>query len=159
MRSSCKRSWWHATAGLIIAAMGRFRAAVLIAPEAPFRTFSRLAPAQPQLLTNPHAGKAAPIGFGVAGVRAKLPAALRLGNGSGTINLRPAGLILPWSSGAGPQNVFSLAPLVAAAWAQSGYSTPIASESAPVGVLRFAWPALQGKLGLAVERDPGYSGG
>ena len=46
---------------------GPLSASVVISPEAPFRTFSRLAPAQPQALTNPQPGKTAPIGFGVAG--------------------------------------------------------------------------------------------
>src|SRR5207249_474279 len=62
--------------------------------------------------------------------------------------LRPAGLVLPWSSQTGSQAVFSLAPLAAAAWAQSGFCKPISAHHRPVGELQFAWPTIEGKLEL-----------
>jgi hypothetical protein len=125
---------------------GPLSAARVISPQAPCQSFSRLAPAREVIVTHPEPGVAAPIGFGVAGIRMRLPAGLQLGNRRGSERLRPAGWILPWSSGAGPQAAFSLAPLAAAAWAQAGYSKPIGSQAGPLDAVQFAWPAIQGKV-------------
>jgi hypothetical protein len=65
------------------------------------------------------------------------------------MQLQPAGLILPWAPGAGSSAVFSLAPLAAAAWAQSGFCKPLTNGSSLMGSLRFAWPGIEGKLELA----------
>jgi hypothetical protein len=118
----------------------------VIAPEPQRKCFVRLAPAQGLELTPPPIGVTAPIYFEAAGLSLRLPGRrLPVWNGGGSTHLRPAGLILPWSSG-GSQTAFSLAPLVAAAWAQSGYSRPIHSNPYPIGALQFAWPRIQGKL-------------
>jgi len=120
----------------------------VIGPEPQHRPFSRLAPACLLECAAPEVGVRAPIYFETAGISLKLPESrLPVWNNGSASRLRQAGLILPWSSGAGSQtSSFSLAPLVAAAWAQSGYSKPIHSHQDPVGALQFAWPGRRGNL-------------
>jgi hypothetical protein len=134
---------------------GPLAQAQVIGPEAQHKPFSRLAPACLLECSAPEVGVTAPIYFETAGISLKLPAR-RLptwNNGSAT-RLRQAGLIVPWSSGAGSQtSSFSLAPLAAAAWAQSGYSKPIHSNQYPLGSLQFAWPGQPGNLELAPAGD------
>ena len=44
--------------------------------------------------------------------------------------------------------MFSLAPLAAAAWAQSGFSKPIAAQTRLLGPMQFSWPTIEGRLEL-----------
>jgi hypothetical protein len=129
---------------------GPLAQAQVIGPEPQHRPFSRLAPACLLECSNPEVGVRAPIYFETAGIALKLPESrLPTWNNGAATRLRQAGLILPWSSGAGSQtSSFSLAPLAAAAWAQSGYSKPMQSQQHPVGSLQFAWPRQKGKLEL-----------
>jgi hypothetical protein len=135
---------------------GPLAQAQVIGPEPQHRPFSRLAPACLLECSAPEVGVTAPIYFETAGISLKLPASrLPIWNNGSAKRLRQAGLILPWSSGAGSQtSSFSLAPLAAAAWAQSGYSKPIHSHQNPVGALQFAWPDRRGNLELVLAGDP-----
>ena len=91
----------------------------------------------------------APIYFEAAGISLRLPGGHRpVWNRSAATHLHRAGLILPWSSGAGPQVAFSLAPLAAAAWAQPGYSKLMRSTQYPRGAQQFVWPQVDGKVEL-----------
>ena len=134
---------------------GPLAQARLIGPESPHRPFSRLAPACLLEWCAPEVGVAAPIYFETAAISVKLPEnRLPVWNNGSATRLRQAGLILPWSSGAGSQtSSFSLAPLAAAAWAQSGYSKPIHSQQVPVGALQFVWPGRRAKLESAPVGD------
>jgi hypothetical protein len=131
---------------------GPLTQAQIIGPEAQHKPFSRLAPACLLECSTPEVGVRAPIYFETAGISLKLPASrLPIWNNGSATRLRQAGLILPWSSEAGSQtSSFSLAPLAAAAWAQSGYSKPIHSPQHPIGALQFAWPRQRGKLELTL---------
>jgi hypothetical protein len=121
----------------------------VIGPETAHRPFTRLAPAQMLECGVPEVGVQAPIYFETAGISLKLPGSrMPVWNNGAVSRLHRAGLIMPWSSGAGSQTSFSLAPLAAAAWAQSGYSRPIHSHHYPVGALEFAWPRIEGNLEL-----------
>jgi hypothetical protein len=98
----------------------------------------------------PQPGLGNPVGFEVAGLSLRLPGKRQpTWNGNAT-HLRPAGLILPWSTGARAQTVFSLAPLAAAAWAQSGFCKPISAHCLPIGALPVSWPSIEGKLEVPV---------
>src|SRR5579859_5072695 len=102
---------------------GPLAQAQIIAPEPQSKAFSRLAPACLLEFAPPEVGVTTPIYFETTGVSLKLPESrLPIWNNGSATHLRQAGLIMPWSSGAGSQTSFSLAPLAAAAWAQSGYS-------------------------------------
>src|SRR6266478_5773585 len=132
---------------------------VSLAPEAPPMSFARLAPARHTEYIEPRPGSTAPLGYGMAGLSLRLPGAGSLvwSNGSSNTHLRPAGLILPWSTGAASHSVFSLAPLAAAAWAQSGFCKPIAAHNRPLGAVQFAWPNPGASLELpssAIETAP-----
>jgi hypothetical protein len=129
---------------------GPLAQAQVIGPERQRKLFSRLAPACMLECSVPEVGVTTPIYFETAGISLKLPGRrLPIWNNGSATRLHQAGLILPWSSGAGSQTSFSLAPLAAAAWAQSGYSKPIHAHCYPVGALQFAWPRTRGKLELA----------
>src|SRR5262249_14254647 len=94
----------------------------------------------------PRPGLRNPVGFEVVGLALRLPGKRQpTWNCNGT-HWRSAGLILPWSTGARAQTVFSLAPLAAAAWAQSGFCKPISAHCLPVGALPISWPSIEGKL-------------
>src|ERR1700730_16052227 len=114
---------------------GPLSQAQLIGPESQHKLFSRLAPACLLECCAPEVGVTAPIYFETAGICIMLSErGLPVWNNGSATRLRQAGLILPWSSGAGSQtSPFSLAPLAAAAWAQSGYSKPMQSQQHPVG--------------------------
>jgi hypothetical protein len=128
---------------------GPLSAVQVIGPEPPRKSCSQLAPAVELVAVEPKSGISSPIYFEAAAPSLRLPRSrLPVSNGNGSTRLHQAGLILPWSSKAGSQMSFSLAPLVAAAWAQSGYSRPINPHPYPVGALRFAWPGIQGKVEL-----------
>src|SRR5437867_3554596 len=118
------------------------------APEPGPKPFARLAPARHTEIVAPHPGPTAAIGFGVIGLSLRFPANAPAHIRDASTRLRPAGLVLPWSSQTGSQAVFSLAPLAAAAWAQSGFCKPISAHHRPVGELQFAWPTIEGKLEL-----------
>src|SRR5204863_8197220 len=57
-------------------------------------------------------------------------------------------LILPWAAGAGSNTVFSLAPLAAAAWAQSGFCKPLTTHNHFAGSLQFVWPSIEARVEL-----------
>ena len=127
---------------------GPIEPGVLMAPRTPDKGFSQLTPCPAFMLVGPEPGVTLSVAYGLVGLRMKLPAKmLPFSNGRAGTRLRPAGLILPWSSGA-PSKTFSLSPLVAAAWAQSGNCRPIASHGVMRGGLPFAWPAVQGYVEL-----------
>jgi len=109
----------------------------MFVPDAPAMSFTRLASARHTECIEPKPGSTAPVGFGMAGISLRLPGACPAvwNNGSATTHLRAAGLILPWSTGAASQTVFSLAPLAAAAWAQSGFCKPITATCQPAGAV------------------------
>jgi hypothetical protein len=135
------------SAGADCRGYGPLAQAQIIRPELARSPFTRLAPACLLECASPEVGVTAPIYFETTGISLKLPEG-RLPawhNGSAT-RLRQAGLILPWSSGAGSQTSFSLASLAAAAWAQSGYSKPMHSNQYPIGALQFAWPGIRANL-------------
>jgi hypothetical protein len=120
---------------------------IVIGPEIQHKPFTKLAPAAVLECSAPEVGVTTPIYFETAGIALNLPGSrLPIWNNGSATRLRRAGLILPWSSGAGSQASFSLAPLAAAAWAQSGYSKPIHSHPYPIGALQFAWPAVRANL-------------
>jgi len=131
-----------------------------VAPEAPHRASSRLGPAcytEFAQLVESRRGPVGAVGFGVSGLSLRLPGNRQPVWNQSVTHLRPAGLILPWSSGAGSHTVFSLAPLAAAAWAQAGFCKPISTHCLPLGALQFAWPEIDCNLDLpmaAVERAP-----
>jgi hypothetical protein len=128
---------------------GPLTQAQVIGPETVRKQFSRLAPARMLECADPEIGVTAPIYFEAAGISLRLPGScLPVWKNGAASRLRQAGLILPWSSGARSQAVFSLAPLAAAAWAQSGYSKPIHTHQYPIGSRQFAWPRIEGKLEL-----------
>lgn len=123
-----------------------------IGPEPPRKSRSQLAPAFELLTVEPRQGGASPISCEAAGPALRLPAGrLPVWNGGGSTRLQQAGLILPWSGEAGSQNSLSLAPLVAAAWAQSGYPRPIHPQPNPVGLVRFVWPGIEGSVEAPVR--------
>jgi hypothetical protein len=95
----------------------------------------------------PQRGPVAALGSEEARRSVRLPGRIELTRRGGAKNLQPAGLILPWSSGAGSHTVFSLAPLAAAAWAQSGFCKPI-NHGHVLGSLQFSWPGMEGALEL-----------
>jgi hypothetical protein len=128
---------------------GPLTQAQVIGPETVRKQFSRLAPACLLDCADPEIGVTAPIYFEAAGISLRLPGSrLPVWKNGAASRLRQAGLILPWSSGARSQAVFSLAPLAAAAWAQSGYSRPMHTHQYPIGSRQFAWPRIEGKLEL-----------
>jgi hypothetical protein len=137
----------HSNAGYC--SYGPLAPALLMAPKTPDKAFSKLAPGRALMAVTPEIGITLPVAYGLApGLRMKFPPkVLPVWNGVAGTRLRPAGLILPWSSGA-PHATFSLSPLVAAAWAQSGNCRPIASHGVMRGELTFAWPAIEGNLEL-----------
>jgi hypothetical protein len=119
----------------------------IIGPEPARSPFTRLAPACLLECASPEVGVREPIYFETTGISLKLPEGrLPTGRNGSATRLRQAGLILPWSSGAGSQSSFSLASLAAAAWAQSGYSKPMQSSANPMGALQFAWPGVRVNL-------------
>jgi len=121
----------------------------VINPEAPQKSFSRLAAALPVDFNASASGSMAAVGHDITALRMRLPAALTpVWNGGEHTLLAPAGLILPWSSKAGSHNSFSLSTLVAAAWAQSGNSKPVGGRPGPAGSIHFAWPANQNRIEL-----------
>ena len=123
----------------------------IIGPESQSKAYSRLAPACLLEFAPPEVGVTTPIYFETAGVSLKLPESrLPVWNNGSATQLRQAGLIMPWSSGAGSQTSFSLAPLAAAAWAQSGYSKPILGRPVPIGTLQFVWPNVESNLDFEV---------
>jgi hypothetical protein len=125
---------------------------VMIAPETVRKCCTQLAPPVALFWSEPESGVTSPIYFEAAGISLRLPAGrLPVLSGGGSTRLRQAGLILPWSGEAGPHTAFSLAPLVAAAWANSGYSRPISPRPFPLGAVHFAWPRIQGKVELPVR--------
>jgi hypothetical protein len=121
----------------------------VIGPETQRKQFTRLAPAKMLECAEPQVGAMAPMYFEAAGISLRLPGGrLPVWNGGAATHLHRAGLILPWSSGAGPQVAFSLAPLAAAAWAQPGYSKLMRSTQYPRGSQQFAWPRVDAKVEL-----------
>ncbi len=125
---------------------------VMIAAEQSRHCCAQLAPAIAMPCSKPAAGVTAPIYFEAAAVSLRLPESyLPVSNVCGWTRLRRAGLILPWSGETGPHTTFSLAPLVAAAWANSGYSRPINPQPFPVGAIQFVWPGIEGKLEIPVR--------
>jgi hypothetical protein len=129
---------------------GPLSQAQIIRPEPARKPFTRLAPAVMLECSAPEVGVMAPIYFEASGISLRLPGRrLPIWNNGSTTRLQQAGLILPWSSGAGSQTSFSLASLAAAAWAQSGYSKPMHSNPDPLSALQFAWPGMGDKLELA----------
>src|SRR5260370_12366257 len=121
----------------------------VIGPETQRKQFTRLAPAKMLECAEPQVGAMAPMYFEAAGISLRLPGGrLPVWMGGAATRLHRAGLILPWSSGAGPQVAFSLAPLAAAAWAQPGYSKLMRSTQYPRGSQQFAWPRVDAKVEL-----------
>ena len=132
-------------------AHGPLTPAIMTIPAAQGPPAARFAPPRFGELVEfvaPHPGLTRPIGFGVAGLSLRLPSARHLVQAGGEMRLRKSGLILPWSTGAGSNAVFSLAPLAAAAWAQSGFCKPIASPAYPAGALQFCWPRIEARVEL-----------
>src|SRR5262249_12346662 len=123
----------------------------VIAPPQP-KLSCQLAPAKALEYAAPNPGMVAPMYFESARPALTLPGKrMPMWSGGGDTKLRRAGLILPWSAGAGSQNSLSFAPLAAAAWAQSGYTRPINPHPYPVGAVRFVWPRVEGKIELPVR--------
>jgi hypothetical protein len=119
----------------------------VIGPETRHRPVTRLAPAQALGCAVAEMGVTAPIYFEAAGISLRLPGKrLPVWTSGASTHLHRAGLILPWSSGAGPQAAFSLAPLAAAAWAQPGCCKLMHSHQSPVGGNQLAWPAVDAKV-------------
>jgi len=135
------------SSGAVCRGFGPLAQSQIIGPEPARSPFTRLAPACLLECASPEVGVREPIYFETTGISLKLPEG-RLPNGYkvSATRLHQAGLILPWSSGAGSQSAFSLASLAAAAWAQSGYSKPIHSNLNPIGALQFAWPGVRANL-------------
>ncbi len=125
--------------------VGAFR---MVSSESPAMSFARLEPARHSECVEPQPGDTSPIGFGVMGLALRLPAPAPIVWNRGNTHLEAAGLILPWSSGAASHSVFSLAPLAAAAWAQSGFCKPISAHSRPAGDLQFVWPSVEARVEL-----------
>jgi hypothetical protein len=125
----------------------------MVGPGPRLPSLPRLAPPQYAEVADfiaPRPGMGDPIGFGLAGLSLRLPGKRQpTWNGHAT-HLQPAGLILPWSTAAGSHTVFSLAPLAAAAWAQSGFCKPLSAHCRPLGELPFFWPRIEGKVELPV---------
>src|SRR5258706_8810105 len=87
-----------------------------VALEAPQRSSPKLGPPRyaefAELIKSQH-GPMAPISFGLAGISRRLPSKRQPVLNHSGMRLRPAGLILPWSTGAGSQSVFLLSALAA----------------------------------------------
>jgi hypothetical protein len=81
---------------------GPLAPAQVIGPAPQHRLFSQLAPACLLECSAPEVGVMAPIYFETAGISLRLPESrLPIWNNGSSTQLRQAGLILPWSSGAG----------------------------------------------------------
>src|SRR5262249_57606553 len=109
----------------------------------------QLAPAKALEYAAPNPGMVAPMYFESARPALTLPGKrMPMWSAGETTNLRRAGLILPWSAGAGSQNSLSFAPLSAAAWAQSRYTPPIKPHPYSGRAVRFFLPPVVGKIQL-----------
>jgi hypothetical protein len=115
-------------------------------PETQRRPGPQLVRALLAELPEPHPGSFATLGHNAIGLSLRLPRLQPIVSNAGVTHLQAAGLMLPWSSGAGSHTVFSFASLAAAAWAQSGFCKPIASHCRPIDALQFAWPRIAGRL-------------
>jgi len=95
------------SSGAVCRGFGPLAQSQIIGPEPARSPFTRLAPACLLECASPEVGVREPIYFETTGISLKLPEG-RLPNGYkvSATRLRQAGLILPWSSGAGSQSSF-----------------------------------------------------